>query len=109
MVLSSQADSEGIAGACAQKAFSGKLLFLHKGDTFRVGFPLRRLPAEQQGPGSQRQPSPYLQSVDQRARREKGKHGVAEQRSIGAVFCSPRRVYLSRMQLAEWNFEPWVR
>ena len=46
---------------------------------------------------------------DQRARGEKGKRCFAEQRRIGAVVCSPRSVYLSRMQLSEPRFEPWVR
>ena len=74
-----------------------------------MDFPLRGAPAKQQGPGSQRQPRPSVPSGDQRARGEKGKRGFAEQRRMAAEVCSPRRVYLSRMQLPEWSFELWVR
>ena len=63
----------------------------------------------QQVPGSHRQPSPSFAYGDHRSRGEKGKHCFAEQRRIGAVVCSPRRVYLSRMQLSEPRLEPWVR
>ena len=62
----------------------------------------------QQGPGSQRQPRPSLAYGDPRARGEKGKRCFADERCIGVVVCSPRRVYLSRMQLSEPRFEPWV-
>ena len=74
-----------------------------------MGFRLSRPPAKQQGPGSQRQPKTSLAYADERARAEKGKRCFAEQRRIGAVVCSPRRVYLSRMQVSEPPFEPWVR
>ena len=74
-----------------------------------MGFKVGRAAAKQQGSGSQRQPRPSLAYGDQRARGEKGKRCFAEQRRIGAVVCSPRRVYLSRMQLSEPHFEPWVR
>ena len=70
-------------------------------------FKLRRPPAMQQGRGSQRQPRPSLAYGDQRARGEKGLRCFAEQWGIGAVVSSPRRVYLSRMQLSEPRFEPW--
>ena len=63
----------------------------------------------QQGPGSQREPRPSLAYGDQMAREEKGKRCFAEQRRIGAAVCSPRRVYLSRMQLSEPRFEEWLR
>ena len=76
---------------------------------FGVDFQLRILPPKQQGPGSQRQPRPSLVYGDQRARGEKGKLGFAEQRCICTAFGSPRRVYLSRMQLSEPRFEPWMR
>ena len=62
----------------------------------------------QQVPGSQRLPRPSLAYGDHRAMGEKGKRCFAEQRRIGAVVCSPRRVYLSRMQLSEPRFEAWV-
>ena len=96
---SSLAGSVRIARASVQKAFSCQLLLCLEGYMFGVGFKLRRPPAKQQGPGSQRQPRPSLPSGDQRARGEKGQRGFAEQRRIGAVVCSPRRVELSRMQL----------
>ena len=74
-----------------------------------MDFQLRILPPKQQGPGSQRQPRPSLVYGDQRARGEKGKRGFAEQRCICAAVGSPRRVEVSRMQLSEPRFEPWVR
>ena len=74
-----------------------------------MGFQLRRPKAKQQGPGSQRHPRPSLAYGDQRARGEKGKRCFAEQRRMGALVGSPRRVYLSRMQLSEPRFQPWVR
>jgi hypothetical protein len=70
---------------------------------------LRILPPKQQGPGSQRQPRPSLAYVDQKARGEIGKRCFAEQRGIGAVVCSPRSVYLSRMQLPAWSLERSLR
>ena len=108
-MLSSIADWGGNCWGCAQKAFSCQLLILQKENTFGVGFKLMRPEAKQQGPGSLRQPRPSLPSGVQRDRGEKGKRGFAEQRRIAAVVCSPRRVYLSRMQLPEWSFELWVR
>ena len=74
-----------------------------------MGFPLRRPPAKQQGPGSQRQPRPSLAYGDQRLRGEKGKRCFGEERRIGAVVCSPKRVYLSRMQLPAWSLERSLR
>ena len=109
LVLSSLAGSVGAAGACAQKAFSSQLLLLHEGEHIWSGFPAQDTTTKQQGPGSQRQPRPSLAYGDQRARGEKGKPCFDEKRGIGAVVCSPRRVYLSRMQLSEPRLEPWVR
>ena len=86
-------------GPATRRHFSANSCFAMKDNMFGVGFQLRRPPAKQQGPGSQRQPRPSLPSGDQRARGEKGQRGFAEQRRIGAVVCSPRRVELSRMQL----------
>ena len=80
-----------------------------KENTLGVGFQLRRPPAKQQGPGSQRQPRPSLAYGDQRPGGEKGKRCFAEQRRIGAVVCSPTRVYLSRMQLPAWSLERSLR
>ena len=108
-MLSSLAGSGRIARACVLKALSGQLLLCLEGNTFGVSFKLGRTPAKQQGPGSQRQPRPSLAYGDQRARGEKGKRCFVEQRRIGAVLCSPRRVFLSGMELSEARFEPWVR
>ena len=76
---------------------------------FGVGFQLRRPPAKQQGPGSLRQPRPSLAYGVQRPGGEKGKRCFAEQRRIGAVVCSPRRVSLSRMQHPEWSMQRSIR
>ena len=74
-----------------------------------MGFPLKIPPAKQQGPGSQRQPRPSLAYGDQSARGEKGQRSFAEQMCICTAMCFPRRVDVSRMQLSEPRFEPWVR
>ena len=74
-----------------------------------MGFQLRRPPAKQQGPGRQRQPRPSLAYGAQRPGGEKGKRCFAEQRRIGAVVCSPRRVSLSRMQHPEWSMQRSIR
>ena len=108
-VQSSQAGSGRIAGFCANKAFASHLLLVHEGEHFRSGFQLRRPPAKQQGPGSQRQPRPSLAYGAQRPGGEKGKRCFAEQRRIGAVVCSPRRVSLSRMQHPEWSMQRSIR
>ena len=75
-----------------RRHFPANSCFSMKENTFGVGFQLRRPKAEHQGPGSQRQPRPSLAYGDQRARGEKGKRCFAEQRRIGAVVCSLRRV-----------------
>ena len=97
-MLSCKAGSTGLLGPASRIHFLAHSCIFTKGNTFGVGFNLRRPPAKQQGPGSLRQSRSY---GDQRARGEKGKRCFAEQRRIGAVLCSPRRVYLSRMQLSE--------
>ena len=99
----------GLLGSAPRRHLPPISCLSTKENTLGVGFQLRRPPAKQQGPGSQRQPRPSLAYGDQRARGEKGKRCFAEQRRIGAVVCSPRRVYLSRMQLSEPRLEPWVR
>ena len=99
----------GLLGPASRRHFPANSCFASKENTFGVCFHLRRPPAKQQGPGSQRQPRPSLAYGDQRARGEKGNRCFAEQRRIGAVVCSPRTVYLSRMQLSEPRLEPWVR
>ena len=108
-VLRSLAISAGFMGPMRRRHFPAKSCFSTKENTFGVSFKVGRPQAKQQGSGSQRQPRPSLAYGDQRARGEKGKRCFAEQRRIGAVVCSPRRVYLSRMQLPEESLEPWVR
>ena len=58
--------------------------FSRKENTLGVGFRLRRTPAYQQGPGSQRQPSPALPEVQRRPRCENGLRCFPEQRHGGA-------------------------
>ena len=81
-------------GIVPRSYFPDNSCLSRKENTFGVGFPLRGEPAKQQGPGSQRQPRPSLAYGDKRARGEKGKRCFGEERRIGAVVCSPRRVYL---------------
>ena len=108
-VLRSLAISAGFMGPMRRRHFPAKSCFSTKENTFGVGFPLRGTPAKQQGTGSQRQPRPTLAYGDPRVRGEKGKRCFAEQRRIGAVVGSPRRVYLSRMQLPAWSLERSLR
>ena len=108
-VLRSLAISAGFMGPMRRRHFPAKSCFSTKENTFGVGFKLTILPQKQQGPGSQRQPRPSLAYGDQRARGEKGKRCFAEQRRIGAVVCSLRRVSLSRMQLPAWGLEQSLR
>ena len=64
--------------------------FHAKENMFEVGFRLRRPPAKQQGPGSQRQPSPALPNGERPAGCEKGLRCFPEQSRGGAGVCSPR-------------------
>ena len=99
----------GLLGSAPRRHLPPISCLSTKENTLGVGFQLRRPPAKQQGPGSQRQPRPSLAYGDQRPGGEKGKRCFAEQRRIGAVVCSPRRVYLSGMQLPEWSLERSMR
>ena len=64
--------------------------FPAKENTLGVGFRLRRAPANQQGPGSQRQPSPALPNGMRCPGWENGLRCFPEQRRSGAGVCSPR-------------------
>ena len=88
-----------IVWACAQKVFSWKLLLLLEGEHVWSGVQAQETTSKQLGLRSRRQTSPSLAYGDPRARGEKGKRCFAEERRIGAVDCSPRKVYLSRLQL----------
>ena len=107
-VLSTQAGSGGLLGPAPRRHFCANSCFSTKGNTFGVYFQLKRPPAKQQGPGSQRKPRPSLAYVYQRAMGEKGQRCFAEQSCICAAVGSPRRVKLYRMQLSEPRFEPRV-
>ena len=99
----------GLLGSAPRRHLPPISCLSTKENTLGVGFQLRRPPAKQQGPGSQRQPRPSLAYGDQRPGGEKGKRCFAEQRPIGAVVCSLRRVSVSRMQLLEWSLEQSLR
>ena len=96
-------------GPATRRHFSANSCFAMKDNKFGVAFQLRRPPANQQGPGSQRQPRLPLAYGVQRSRGEKGKRCFAMQRRIGAVVCSLRRVSLSRMQHPEWSMQRSIR
>ena len=64
--------------------------FPTKENTLGVAFRLRRTPTKQQGPGSQRQPSPALPNGERPAGCEKGLRCFPEQSRGGAGVCSPR-------------------
>ena len=108
-MLNSLAGSGGFLGPASRRHFPINSCFATKENKFGVGLKVGRPQAKQQGPGSQSHPRPSLAYGDKRARGEKGKRCFAEQGCIGALVCSPRRVYLSSMQLSECRFEPWVR
>ena len=57
-----------------------------------MGFRLRRPPAKQQGPGSQRQPSPALPDGERRAECENGLRCFPEQSRGGAGVCCPKSI-----------------
>ena len=99
----------GLMGSAPRRHLPPISCLSTKENTLGVGFQLRRPPAKQQGPGSQRQPRPSLAYGDQRPGGERGKRCFAEQRRIGAVVCSPRRVSLSRMQHPEWSMQRSIR
>ena len=65
--LSGGDGSGGMAGAWAQKALRVQSCFPTKENLMGVGFGRQRPPAKQQGPGSQRQPSPALPYGERRA------------------------------------------
>ena len=90
----------GIAGAWAKKAFQRPVLLTHEGEHFGGGFQASRPPAKQQGPGSQRQPSPALPDGERRAVCENSLHCFPEQRcGLGLfVFCEERFLRLCRLQ-----------
>ena len=64
-----------------------------------VGFGRRRPPANQQGPGCQRQPSPALPEVQRRPRCENGLHCFPEQWR-GAADVAPRGAFPVPLQTA---------
>ena len=78
--------------------------FPTKENMLGVGFGCRRPPAKQQGPRSQRQPSPASPYAERRAGGENGLRCFPERRRVRAVVCCPRRVSLCRMQLQEARF-----
>ncbi len=59
--------------------------------------------------GARGSPDPLWPMETQWLGVEKGQRCFAEQRRIGAVVCSPTRVYLSRMQLPAWSLERSLR
>ena len=78
--------------------------FPTKENPWGVGFGRRRLPANQQGPRIQVQPSPALPYGERRARGEKGLRCFPEPRRLRDVVCCWKRVSLCRMQLPEARF-----
>ena len=105
-VLCSQAGSRGLLGPASRMHFLADSCISTKGNTFGVGFNLRRPPAKQQGPGSQRQPGPSLAYGDKKARGEKGKRCLLSKGELGLCFfprgestfpeCSSQNLVLSR-------------
>ena len=76
--------------------------FHAKENTFEVGFRLRRTPAKQQGPGSQRQLSPALPDVQWQAGCLNGLHAFLSKGTVG-LLCAARRAFQVPLQTAA----PW--
>ncbi len=73
--------------------------FHAKENTFEVGFRLGRPPAKQQGPGSQRQPSPALPDVQWRAGCQNGLRAFLRKGAVGLV-CDARKALQVPLQTA---------
>ena len=70
-----------------------------KDNTFVVGFRLRRPPGKQQGPGSQRLPSPALPDLHWRAGCQNGLRAFLSIGAVGLV-CAARRAFQVPLQTA---------
>ena len=79
-----------LMGPARRRPSHAQSCFPTKENTLGVAFRLRRTPTKQQGPGSQRQPSPALPNGERPAGCEKGLRCFPEQSRGGAGVCSPR-------------------
>ena len=97
------------AGASAHKAFSDPIHILPEGEHVCRGFPAPVTLGKHRRTGSRRQPRPSSAEGQHRPRGETGKRCFAEQTGTGAELAFPRRVSLSRRQLPEARFVPFLR
>ena len=89
-MLRSLTGSGGLLGPAPRRHFPASSCFSTKGNTFGVDFQLRRPPAKQQGPGSQRQPRPTLAYGDPRVGEKKASVALLSKGALGLWFV-PRR------------------
>ena len=90
---------EALQGPGRRMPSQAQSCFHAKENTFEVGFRLRRPPAKQQGPGSQRQPSPALPDVQWRAGCLNGLRAFLSKGAVGLV-CAARRAFQVPLQTA---------
>ena len=103
-------DGEGWGSeASAHNAFSGPIRLLSYGDHVWSCFPVPATTSTAPGTGSRRQPRPASALGEHRSRRKTGKRCFPEQTRTGAELGFPRRVSLSRRQLPEASFVPFLR
>ena len=88
-----------LQGPGRRRSSHAQSCFPKKENTLGVGFRLRRPPAKQQGPGSQRQPSPALPEIQRRARSENSLRCFPQQRRGGAGVV-PRGMFPVPLQTA---------
>src|SRR5512135_735722 len=99
----------GVLGTVHTRPFLTPSAFSLKESTFGGGFQLRWPSAKHRCTGSWRQPRPSSAEGRAQARGETGKRCFAEQTRTGAELAFPRRVSLSRRQLPEASFVPFLR
>ena len=91
------------------RPFQARSAFSPNKSTYGFPIQLQRPPAKHQSTGSRRQPRLACFYGKQWARGETRKHCFPEQSRIAAELGFPRSVSLSRMQLPETSFVPFLR
>ena len=90
------------------RPFQAPYTFSPNESTFRVGLQLQRCPAMFRSQGAGGSPHPPRPYAEHRPRGETRNLCFPEQTRIGAELGFPRRVPLSRMQLPETSFVPFL-
>ena len=90
---------EALQGPGRRMPSQAQSCFHAKENTFEVGFRLRTPPAKQQGPGSQRLPSPALPDLHWRAGCQNGLRAFLSIGAVGLV-CAARKALQVPLQTA---------